>query len=108
MATTRSELREFETRSAETPEALCRRLRAGGGPTLWLDGSGGFAGGWAGGPLVAVAPRRTISATGDGVPGALEALERRIEERRARGGTSNTGVAVLASYEPFCGRGEPE
>jgi len=65
-----------------------------------LDGSGGDGHGWGSGPLVAVDPGCVAYTDGELCEG-LATLERLVAERRALGGTSETGVAALLAYELF-------
>jgi para-aminobenzoate synthetase component 1 len=67
---------------------------------LLLDGTGSEGPAWDIGPLVAVDPvcvAYTDAESNDG----LAALERLVSERRAKGGTAETGVAALLAYELF-------
>lgn len=67
-------------------------LRAAWPVSLLLDGSGGFAGSWRQGPLIALGPERFRRPT-------LEALDRLVAGRRAVGGAAETGVAALVAYD---------
>jgi anthranilate/para-aminobenzoate synthase component I len=87
-----------------SPENVCRVLRPGQAASLFLDGSGGFDEAWLVGPLVAIAPSiwlRDFRRSPIGVDAALDGLDRLVTERRTAGGTGETGVAVLLSYELF-------
>ncbi len=86
---------------------LCAGLRQSGRPSLFLDGSGGFERAWEPGSLVAVDPgvvlewRPTDGQTADA---ALAGIDGAIRNRRARGGTAETGIAVLLAYDLFAPR----
>jgi len=85
-------------------DAVCRGQQRRHDGSLWLDGRGGFDQAWLCGPLLAVDPHPRIRATrGEGprVEAALGQLDRLLRERRAVGGTAETGVAALFSYELF-------
>lgn len=88
------------------PVALCGALRREGAASLLLEGGGRFADGW--GPRVAVDPR-VLRAERTGTEGALReslaALDRVVEQRRRRGGSPGTGIAVAIGYELFAGAG---
>jgi len=94
--------RQLELPLDATPRSVCRDLREGQSASLLLDGGGGFENGWDVGPLVAVAPQLALDVSrSDGagnVEAALTTLDGLIAERRAIGGTRETGVAVLLSY----------
>ncbi len=86
---------------------LCAGLRKAGRPSLFLDGSGGFERAWEPGSLVAVDPEIVLEwcPTDDlGPDAALARIDAAIRERRARGGTAETGIAVLLAYDLFAPR----
>jgi aminodeoxychorismate synthase component I len=94
--------REIDLRLA--PRALCAALRNVQAVSLLLDGAGGFPRPWRTGALVAVEPRSRFDRPvepGAGVDELLAAIDRLVRERRSRGGSSGTGVAVLLAYETF-------
>lgn len=77
---------------------LHRVLRRPGCPSILLDGSGGFENKWSCGPLLAVEARR-IDPGHAGFDACLLEIDRRVRERRRWGGSGDTGVAMLVSYE---------
>ncbi len=89
---------------------LCAGLRQSGGPSLLLDGSGDFERAWEPGSLVAIDPeillewRPRDSREPDA---ALAEIDATIRARRARGGTAESGVAVLLAYDLFAPRPRP-
>jgi len=83
-----------------------RACRAAGSATVWLDGRGGFADGWQPGALLAYRPR-VVAADSSDPQHDLAMLERRILERRAAGGTAETGVAVVLGYESLAPQPRP-
>nr|NIS31347.1 hypothetical protein [Actinomycetota bacterium]NIT95619.1 hypothetical protein [Actinomycetota bacterium]NIU19312.1 hypothetical protein [Actinomycetota bacterium]NIV87200.1 hypothetical protein [Actinomycetota bacterium]NIX50604.1 hypothetical protein [Actinomycetota bacterium] len=86
------------------PTDLVRGLRPRDGVSLVMDGSGAVGGGWTGGPLVALdaEPCWPQGETDPCSPAdRLREIDREVAERRRRGGTADTGIAVLAAYEAF-------
>jgi para-aminobenzoate synthetase component 1 len=71
--------------------------------SLLLDGSGEFEDGWDPGPLLAVEPRcvlhRPPGKSGAADTTTLSSIDSLLRRRRKRGGTRETGVAVLLAYE---------
>jgi len=83
------------------PIDVCAALRRPGQVTAYLDGSG-FDDGWTVGPLVAIEPHEIALAhrAGDSGPtGKLDALERLVAARREAGGSAETGLLVILSYD---------
>ncbi len=97
--------RQRELELELNPRELCRRLRRRCGVTLLLDGQGGFGNGWDAGPLLAIDPRCVLELGGEitGDEHALSRLERIVSRRRRNGGSAQTGVAALLSYEALDG-----
>jgi anthranilate/para-aminobenzoate synthase component I len=90
----------------DSAAALVVRLRERARATLWLAASAGPYPGWnEGSDLIALEPRPL--ALPSSAPRMLDALERRLLERRAAGGTASTGLALVLSYEALDGIGEP-
>ncbi len=85
------------------PEGLCARLHEVGGAGLILDGRAGA--GWV--TRVAAETRTLLEVRArDGrvMGAALDSLDRTVGLRRARGGTSGTGIAVLLAYDALDAR----
>lgn len=86
------------------PELLARALQRTCGDTVLFQSGSGYEGGWS--TRVAVHPRTVLSATRNGKDplAPVRQLGRMLKERRSRGGTACTGIAVLAGYELLEGR----
>ena len=85
---------------AASPAEVCGNLRRTHPVSLLLDGTGGAGHAWEIGPLVAVDPVRAAY-TDRELSDGLAVLDRLVAERRAAGGTAETGVAALLAYELF-------
>jgi aminodeoxychorismate synthase component I len=82
-------------------ETLFGRLRDRSSHAVWFDGRGGFGQSWICGTMLALVCRPW---SGPATPQEqLAALDRRIAERRTRGGTRRTGVVLLLGYEALDG-----
>jgi len=85
------------------PHEAARALDGTQTASALLDGGGGFPDAWAGGPLLALAPRLRVLCDGAAGPGrglaALAELDRLAAARRAAGGSDATGLLVLLGYE---------
>lgn len=85
-----------------TAPELCAELRRERRVSLLLDGSGEFEDGWDPGPLLAVEPRCVLHhppGKSGAADTALSSIDSLLRRRRERGGTRETGVAVLLAYE---------
>lgn len=95
-------VRQAELRLDRSPLAICRGLRRRQPVTVFLDGGGGFEQSWRIGPIVAVRPE--VSFPDASAPGVLERLDDEVRRRRLLGGTAETGIVVLLSYEALTSR----
>jgi anthranilate/para-aminobenzoate synthase component I len=111
LSTVSSAIDQREIRLNRSAGAVVRGLRRSGAPQLYLDGAGEFAEGWGVPGLIAVDPEiclsRVCAAPGEG-RAALDDLSSILRERRAAGGTAETGVAALLAYELFLGNAPAE
>ena len=81
------------------PEALAGSLQQVSDETVLFRSGPGFHDGWT--TRLAVAPRTILSLSRNGTDplAPVRELDRVLADRRRRGGTGDTGVAVLAGYE---------
>ena len=90
-------VRQREFRPDRSPVEVCRELRRRQPATLFLDGSGGFEESWRLGSIVAVRPE--VWHPDASFAKALDGLDDQVRRRRSAGGTAETGIVVLLSYE---------
>jgi len=96
-----SDLSQSEIALDRDPLDICACLRRPGQATAFLDGSG-FDDGWSVGPLVAIEPTEIALAPRAGEPdpiGRLDALDSLVAARREAGGSAETGLLVILSYD---------
>ncbi len=95
-------IRQEEISLAGSPLEISAEVRRRGAHVLLFDG-GGHEGSWIHGPLIALDPRIELVLPGDSratrTRAALDELEGLLASRRRAGGTAETGVVVLVSYE---------